>query len=313
MIDIPELLKTYRIACYIRIVEELVAKNYSDNLMRCPIHLSIGQEMVPSMLALELSEKDLAVSSHRSHAHYLAKGGSLERFFDELFGLDTGCSKGRGGSMHLIDKSVGFIGSTAIVGNTIPIGVGLGESMKLDRLRDIVVIYLGDGATEEGVFWESFNYAVVRELPCLFMIEDNNYSVYTGIKHRQSDIALSSKLKGYTKNIFTSKDHDFEEFRIKVAEAILLCRANEPCALIAETFRYREHCGPNYDDELNYRPSCHVSHWEDHDILAMLESKIRKVAPKEELLTIKNNIKVSVSNIFLKSKNKRLSPMYTNH
>ncbi len=222
--DNQELLKCYKIACYIRVVEELVAANYSDNLMRCPIHLSIGQEMVPSILALELSNNDLAVSSHRSHAHYLAKGGSLESFFDELFGLETGCSKGRGGSMHLVDKDVGFMGSTAIVGNTIPIGVGLGESMKLDRLRDIVVIYLGDGATEEGVFWESFNYAVVRELPCLFMIEDNNYSVYTGIEPRQADIALSSKLKGYTKNIFTSKDHDFEEFRIKVAEAILLCR-----------------------------------------------------------------------------------------
>ena len=308
-----ELFESYKLAYYIRTVEETIADNYSDNVMRCPIHLSIGQEMVPSILALELTIKDLAVSSHRSHAHYLAKGGSLERFFDELFGLETGCSKGRGGSMHLVDKDVGFMGSTAIVGNTIPIGVGLGESIKLDNEKDIVVIYLGDGATEEGVFWESFNYAIVRKLPCLFVIEDNNYSVYTGIETRQADIALSAKLKGYTKNIFTSKDHDFEEFRVTVAEAILLCRKNEPCAIIAETFRYREHCGPNNDDELNYRPSWHISHWKDRDILAMLESKISKDAPKEELLKIRNDIKAFVSNVFLKSKNKRLSSMYDLH
>ena len=125
----------YKNMLLIRLAEEEIAKRYKFGKMRCPTHLSIGQEASATGVGLALKNTDLAVSTHRAHAHYLAKGGNLKRMIAEIHGKATGCCKGKGGSMHLIDRSVGFEGSTAIVGNTIPIGVGLGLSLKLDLKR----------------------------------------------------------------------------------------------------------------------------------------------------------------------------------
>ena len=207
-------------AYYIRYVEELIANKYSLNMMRCPTHLSVGQEMAPSILSQYLRRTDYVVSTHRSHAHYLAKGGNLEKFFDELHGLMSGCSGGRGGSMHLTDKEVGFVASTAIVGNTIPIGVGLGNAIKLLKEQEISIIYLGDAATEEGVFWESVHYSLVHNLPCLFVIENNDYSVYTNIEVRQLNTSLESKLMGFTDRIYCSREHEWIEFHSICEDAV---------------------------------------------------------------------------------------------
>ena len=136
-----QLFHIFEKAYFIRSVEECIAKNYSKSMMRCPTHLSIGQELVPSILSLFDNHNDLAVSTHRAHGHYLGKGGSLQRLFDELHGLNSGCSAGNGGSMHLIDESVGFYGSTAIVGNTIPVGVGIANSFSIERKNNIVYIF----------------------------------------------------------------------------------------------------------------------------------------------------------------------------
>ena len=148
-----EKVKLYSAMLRIRLIEEAIANEYPKGEMRCPVHLSVGQELLPSLVSLVVSNKDLAVSTHRSHAHYLAKGGSLPKFISELFGKATGCSKGRGGSMHLIDLDVNFMGSTAIVGNSIPVGVGLGYGAKLRGDGAVVLIYIGDGAVEEGSFY----------------------------------------------------------------------------------------------------------------------------------------------------------------
>ena len=267
---------TWKTSFYIRYVEKLVSSVYSLSNMRCPTHLSVGQEMVPSIVSQYLTNTDLAVSSHRSHAHYLSKGGSLSKFFDELHGLDSGCSGGRGGSMHLTDKQVGFIGSTAIVGNTIPIGVGLGNSIKLRSTNDISVIYLGDGATEEGVFWESIHYSLVNSLPCLFVIENNSFSVYTDLETRQSNTSLLSKLSGFSENVFYSSNHDFLDFHKQSSKAINLVRSGNSAFLLVDTFRYLEHCGPSSDDHLNYRSSAYLDYWKSRDILDLLEEYLLK-------------------------------------
>ncbi|MDA7501561.1 thiamine pyrophosphate-dependent enzyme [bacterium] len=266
---------SWKSAFYIRYVEELLASVYSQNNIRCPTHLSIGQEMVPAILSQYLRHSDLAVSSHRSHAHYLSKGGSLSKFFDELHGLKSGCSGGRGGSMHLTDKNVGFIGSTAIVGNTIPIGVGLGNSIKLKSSSDIAIIYLGDGATEEGVFWESIHYSIVANLPCLFVIENNFFSVYTDLVTRQNNTSIYKKLLGFTDNVYLSHDHDFLRFHDTANKAVQLVRASQTAFLLVDTFRYLEHCGPSYDDNLNYRREDFLRHWKSKDILNLLEEYLK--------------------------------------
>jgi pyruvate dehydrogenase E1 component alpha subunit len=169
----------------IRAVEEAIADHYPEGKMRCPVHLSIGQESIPAVFAQTISATDFAVSTHRGHAHYLAKGGNLNSMIAEIYGKSTGCAKGKGGSMHLIDLGVNFMGTSAIVGNSIPIGVGLALSAQLKRTNQISCVFLGDGATEEGVFYESVNFAAVRKLPVLFICENNLYSVYSPLSVRQ--------------------------------------------------------------------------------------------------------------------------------
>ena len=169
----------------IRAVEEMIAFKYPEGKMRCPTHLSIGQEAVPAAYSLLINNSDFAVSTHRGHAHYLGKGGDLKSMIAEIYGKKTGCSKGKGGSMHLIDLNVNFMGTSAIVGNSIPVGVGLGLSIELNKTDQISCIFLGDGAIEEGVFYESLNFAAVRNLPILFICENNLYSVYSPLSVRQ--------------------------------------------------------------------------------------------------------------------------------
>ena len=135
--------------------------------MRCPTHLSIGQEAVPSAFSEIAKKYDFAVSSHRGHAHYLAKGGSLKSMLAEIYGKATGCSGGKGGSMHLVDLSVNIIGTTPIVGGIIPIAVGSAFASFLKNNNEVTVVFLGRGATEEGVFFESLNFAALKKLPIL--------------------------------------------------------------------------------------------------------------------------------------------------
>ena len=218
----------------------------------------------------------MAVSSHRSHGHYLGKGGSLLGLFDELHGLDSGCSHGNGGSMHLIDTSVGFMGSTAIVANTIPVGVGLASSIKLDGLNNVVYIFLGDGATEEGVFYESIHYANLKRIPCIFIIENNNFSVYTNLEMRQN-ISLSEKVKGFGIKYFFNENNNFHDLYEKMSVALEYCRSEkEPAIIEVMTHRYLEHCGPNSDDHLNYRDQNFLTKWSNLDILENIKIELTK-------------------------------------
>lgn len=177
--------KLYREALRIRNIELEISRRYSSNQIRCPVHLSVGQEGIAAAYALVMKKLDFAVSTHRGHAHYLAKGGDLKKMIAEIYGKVTGCSKGIGGSMHLMDLNVNFMGSSAIVGNSIPVGVGLGLSAKLKKKNQISYVFFGEGATEQGVFYESINFAIIKKLPVFFICENNLYSVYSDLKYRQ--------------------------------------------------------------------------------------------------------------------------------
>ena len=253
----------------IRSVEETIAKKYSENRMRCPTHLSIGQEIVSSVFAEIMKKKDYAISSHRCHGHYLSKGGDLNAMIAEIYGKKTGCSKGKGGSMHLIDLKVNFMGSSAIVGNSIPIGVGLGLSSKINNTKKLSYIFFGDGAVEEGVFYESLNFAAVKDLPEIFVCENNMYSVYSSLKDRQplkrkiSTLAKSIGINSVsinTNNIIEM----YKKIKVNVDKSI---REERPLFIEIKTYRYIEHCGPNNDDELNYRPIKEINLWKKKDPL----------------------------------------------
>lgn len=293
----------FRIWCNIyriRSVEEAIANEYSKNEMRCPTHLSIGQEAVPSCIQEFINKNDFAVSSHRGHAHYLAKGGSLKKMICEIFGKENGCANGKGGSMHLIDRSVGFAGTTAIVANSIPIGVGLAFSQKLENTKNITVVYFGDGAVEEGAFYESVNFAVVKKLPVFFVCENNLYSVYSPLKVRQPvDRSIEKMVKNMNCDTISCDGNNPLQIYNKISSAIAKLREGKgPLFGEFRTYRHLEHCGPNLDDELNYRPMKERTYWFKKDPLILLEKKLLSSNFKKKLLIKKKIIKKELLETF---------------
>ena len=247
--------RLYESMLRIRLIEESIAERYSEEKMRCPTHLSIGQEAISVGVCSNLSKEDTVLSTHRAHAHYLAKGGCLKSMLAEIYGKVTGCSKGMGGSMHLIDKSVGFLGSTAIVGNTIPIAVGLALSVKIKKIKKISCVFFGDGAIEEGAFYESINFAIIHKLPVLFICENNFYSVYSGLEVRQpKGRKIHEMVNAIGIETSYGDGNNVEEVaeQVKVSKDNIL-KGNGPQFIEFETYRWREHCGPNYDNDLGYR------------------------------------------------------------
>ena len=274
--NISQKVSLYSTMLRIRLIEEAIAAEYPKGQMRCPIHLSVGQELLPSLVGLLSNNDDLAVSSHRSHAHYLAKGGSLKKLIAELYGKETGCSRGRGGSMHLIDLDVNFMCSTAIVGNSIPVGVGMGYGAKLKNKNGIALIFLGDGAIEEGSFYESINFALVRNIPALFLCENNNFSVYSHISDRQpgnrrihemvSGLGITSKLLSST-NI----ENSYLELNLVLKN---IRKTMAPAFIEIDAFRFLEHCGPSEDDHLEYRDKNYIREAVNNDPLRLLGKEL---------------------------------------
>lgn len=260
----------------IRCVEEAIAARYAEQEMRCPTHLCTGQEAVPAAAGLLLRNDDFVVSNHRAHGHYLAKGGDLKAMLAEIYGKATGCSRGKGGSMHLIDLSVNFMGSTAIVGGTIPVGVGLGLSVRFHNTDQVSCVFLGDAATEEGVFYESVNFAVLKNLPVLFLCENNLYSVYSPLSVRQpEERAIHEMVRGMGAATDAGDGNDPEEVYRKVASAVETIRnGGGPCFLEFATYRWREHCGPNYDNDLGYRTEHEFLEWKAKDPVQRIRSRL---------------------------------------
>jgi len=291
--------KIYELQKKIRFVEEKISLNYQNDLMRCPTHLSIGQEAVAATSGLALNKKDISISYHRSHAHYLAKGGSIKKLFAELHGFEEGCSKGIGGSMHLTDLKNNFYGSTAIVSNSIPIGVGLAYSLKLNNQKNIVCIYIGDASVEEGVFYESLNFCVVKKLPVVFICENNFYSVCTHLNDRQPKNRKIYKLaKAIGAKSYKLKQNNpfdlFLNFK-KIFEKVR--KTSFPHFIEIETYRFLEHCGPNDDTKLGYRTLKELNNWKKKDPLIFAKNFLVKknIFKKKKLDSLDNNIFKNVS------------------
>ncbi len=307
--------KIYELQKKIRLVEEKISINYKNYLMRCPTHLSIGQESIAAASGLALNKKDISISYHRSHAHYLAKGGSVKKLFAELHGFKEGCSKGVGGSMHLTDLKNNFYGSTAIVSNSIPIGVGLAYSLKINKQKNLVCIYVGDASLEEGVFYESMNFCVVKKLPVVFICENNFYSVYTHLKERQPKNRKLYKLAaaiGLKSHKFNQQDPYklFLNFK-KVFDTVR--KFNQPYFIEIETYRHLEHCGPNDDTKLGYRSAAEVSKWKRKDPLIFAEKYLIKknIFKKEKLKSIEKAI-IKSTNIDFNSIKNLKKPHFNN-
>lgn len=260
----------------IRLVEEEIARRYPAGTMRCPVHLSVGQEGVAAAVGLALAKDDLAVSGHRAHAHYLAKGGSLKAMLAEIYGKAPGCSGGKGGSMHLIDETAGFMGSTAIVGGTVPVGVGLAYGMKLKKSGQVSCVFLGDAVVETGVFFESANFAILKSVPVLFLCENNLYSVYSPLSVRQpAGRSISAMVAGLGIRSESGDGNDVHGVYEKVSRALSEIRAGGgPRFLEFSTYRWLEHCGPNYDNHIGYRTQAEYEHWRALEPIARFQAAL---------------------------------------
>ncbi len=263
MSDPAKLPILYELMLRIRRVEERIADLYSEQEMRCPVHLCIGQEATAAGACAALERTDHVYSTHRSHGHYLGKGGSVRAMMAEIYGKATGCSKGNGGSMHLVDLSVGYMGSTPIVGSSIPIGVGDAFGAVLRGEKRVTMVFFGEGATEEGVFHESVNFAVLRKLPVVFLCENNLYSVYSPMSVRQpAGREVYSVAQGHGIECHQGAGNDVAAVYDLARKAVRKAReGGGPTFLELKTYRWREHCGPNFDNDLGYRTVEEYEEW----------------------------------------------------
>lgn len=269
-------LDMYRQMLRIRLVEEAIAARYPEQEMRCPTHLCIGQEAPPVGVSAHLRAGDLVFSGHRSHGHYLAKGGDLRSMIAELYGRSTGCAAGKGGSQHLIDLSCGFMGSAPILASTISVGVGAAWASALAKEDRVVVVYFGDGATEEGTFHEAMNFAGVKRLPVIFVCENNLYSVHSALNVRQPDRPIAALGPAHGVSAVQSAGNDADAIYRVAGSAISRARRGEgPTLIEVATYRWMEHCGPNDDMDLGYRADDELASWKRQDPVETYAARLR--------------------------------------
>ena len=272
-------------ALRIRLVEERIIQLYPSDGIQSPVHLSIGQEAVAVGVCRDLKKSDLLFCTYRSHAFYLAKGGSLAEMFAELYGKITGCARGKAGSMHLAAPEVGLMGASAVVASTIPHAVGAALAAKRLGHDQVVVGVFGDGATEEGVYHESLNFAVLHRLPVVFLCENNGLAVHSSEKARQGyDILEDARTYGLP--VFhIAEGYDFVKVADTMSEIIRRVRSTrEPIFVEIQTYRYKEHVGPGEDFMCGYRQPEEWLAWKRQDPLIQhvdLAATIRQAIMKE--------------------------------
>lgn len=262
----------------IRLVEETIAELYKEQEMRCPVHLCSGQEAVAAGVCANLNKTDYVLSNHRSHGHYLAKGGSLPGMMAEIYGKETGTSRGKGGSQHLTDQAAGFLGATPIVGGIIPVAVGVAFGTHLKKEKRITTVFLGDAATEEGVFAESLNFAALKNLPIIFVCENNLYSVYSPLAVRQpvlrDNVAIARSYGLFAKRGDGNNVEIVDQLAGEAVEHVR--RGRGPAYVEFTTYRFREHCGPNYDNNIGYRDEAEYLSWRQRCPLETYEQYLLK-------------------------------------
>ncbi len=277
----------------IRRVEEAIVRLYPAQEMKCPVHLCIGQEAIPAGLCKSLNTEDLVFCSHRSHGYYVARGGDLKAFISELYGKLNGCSQGKGGSQHFSAPEVGILGSSAIVAGTIPIAVGTALSSLMQGKNIVTVVDFGDGATDEGVFYESLNFAALRKLPVVFICENNSYATHAHQSSRQAKDNIFQKARVFGVAGMRINGNDVQEVFKSCSKAVHSARKGQgPVLIECMTYRWMGHVGVNYDYRLGYRTKKELTEgMKNCPIKALKEVLFRKrILKKSDLLKMSEKI-----------------------
>jgi TPP-dependent pyruvate/acetoin dehydrogenase alpha subunit len=262
----PEfLLNLYFSMLRIRRIEEEIERRYHQDQMKTPIHLVIGQEATSVGCCAALTTADLLYSSHRTHGNYLGKGGDLKAMLCEMHCRVNGCAGSRGGSMHLIDKKVGMAGTSAIVGGAVPIAVGAALAARMKGEPHVVVVFIGDATTEEGVASESLNFAALKRVPVIFFCENNFYSVQSPLAARQPERDLHAWAATYGMPSVAVDGVNvlavYEATRTAVERAR---RGDGPTFIEAPVYRFRAHGGAGDDSHTGYRAEAERLAWEPY-------------------------------------------------
>jgi len=265
-------LAAYASMYLIRHAEAEIARRYPDEQMRQPVHLSVGQESPAVGVIQALPAGAHVFGGHRSHAHYLAKGGDLDALIAELHGKATGCCGGREGSMHIRDRSVGFIGAFPLVGDAVSLAVGDALSAKLTGEPRVSVAFGGDSVPETGQFWESINVAALHKLRLLVVIENNGYATQTPLMQRQPARSLTERVIGILP-CYSLKDLDVEDVYTRV-RFLLDITDMLPAVLEVHTYRWLEHVGYQDDGGMGYRSREEIDAHKALDPVARLRGKL---------------------------------------
>jgi TPP-dependent pyruvate/acetoin dehydrogenase alpha subunit len=266
----------YKSLLRIRRLEEEVARVYPTDKIKSPVHLSIGQEAVSVGVCAALEKQDIVFGTYRGHALYLAKGGDMNAMVAELFGKASGCAQGKGGSMHLIAPEVGMMGTSAVVGTTIANALGYAYALKVRKENAIVVSFFGDGATEEGVFAESLNFAVLKKLPIIFVCENNQYAIHTHQSRRQGTPAICDRACAYGLPAERIENNDVFHLLGRVLFAATEVRAGAgPWFFEVMTYRWKEHVGPGDDYHLGFRTEEEAGPWIENDQIQRLAELVK--------------------------------------
>lgn len=257
-----KIVQLYTAMLRIRRFEEKIVKLYPKQEMKTPVHLYIGQEAIAAGVCCTLTKKDYVFGTHRGHGLYIAKGGSLADLAAELYCKAAGCSKGKGGSMHLVDVKHSVCGSTAIVGGNLPLAVGAGLAISLNKGTQVSCAFFGDGAVDEGTFYESVNFASLKKLPVVFVCENNFYATNSHISKRQPIDNIYTKGVPFGVPGVRVDGNDCIEVYRTARQAVERARAGEgPTLIECRTYRWKTHVGPETDEDLGNSPQRDLPKW----------------------------------------------------
>lgn len=290
----------YQAILYLRLFEEKIIALYPEQEMKTPVHLGIGQEAVAVGCLSGLRADDYVYSNHRGHLHYLAKGGDPFAFAAELYGKETGCARGRGGSMHLVDSSVGLMGSTAIVSGGVPIAAGAALGFKLRGKDSVVFVFMGDGAVDEGVVYESFAFAALKNLPIIFVVENNGYATSSPVTNRQLLDNIWKRGEAFGVEGHRVDGNDVMAVKQTAGRCIEKARKGMGPSLIeCMTYRWKGHVGIHEDT--GYRTIEEIQRWKKHCPLRVMEEKYG-IIPDE---SVRKCIVEEIDDIFLRARLER--------
>lgn len=288
----------------IRLVEESLIEPILKGEVRCPCHLYSGQEAIAVGICAALKPDDKLFSTHRSHGHFLAKGGDLRKLIAEIYGKEDGCSRGRGGSMHLYHTEKGFCGSAPIVAGTISLALGSALASWIRNSGTVTVSFFGDGAAGEGVLYESLNFAALKRLPIIFACENNLYSTHLPIRECRPNPEIYRIAEPFGIKSERIDGNDVLAIYSAAERAVAQCRAGEgPVFLEFLTYRLRGHVGP--DDNIqgthtDIRPREEIEAWRKQDPIKKTYHLLIEegISNQEELHLLEKEIKMEIDQAF---------------